>query len=468
MKKQRLILLEFNELCPDLLEKWSLEGCLPNFRRFYENSEVFITTSDAENAQHLNPWVQWYSIHTGLDCQQHKVFNLTEGPKANHKDIWQMLLDNKKTVINCSSMNAKRFDRPGSMFLPDPWCTGEQAFPDELNIFYKVVANAVQEHTNEDNSRSIVDNLSFLNFLIMHGLRFQTIQTIIRQLISEKLINKDLTWKRAVLLDKLQFDIFKHYFRRLRPDFSTFFLNSTAHYQHSYWRYMAPEFFTSCTSDEDISKFKNCILFGYQEMDKLLGEFFKFEKEGVTMVLATALSQQPYLKDEDMGGRRYYRPKNMELFLKRLNISFDKVEPVMTSEYMVHFKDSSSRENASQILKSMKYQGEKVVGFDPSGPNTLFFENRIHRVVPKGASIECKVTSEQTESFDFYDLFYQLDGNKSGYHHPDGVLWFKTGNHKVHNHKVSILDILPSILNYYGISINSDLPGKPLSLELMK
>ena len=33
-------------------------------------------------------------------------------------------------------------------------------------------------------------------------------------------------WKRAVLLDKLQFDVFAWYYRKIRPDFATFFLNS--------------------------------------------------------------------------------------------------------------------------------------------------------------------------------------------------------------------------------------------------
>ena len=46
-----------------------------------------------------------------------------------------------------------------------------------------------------------------------------------------------------MILDQLQFDLFRRHWKRARPDFSTFFLNSTAHYQHIYWRNMEPEHF---------------------------------------------------------------------------------------------------------------------------------------------------------------------------------------------------------------------------------
>ena len=61
-----LILLEFNELCPPLLTRWMAEGRLPNFKRFHDASAVFITEADERAAPNLEPWIQWYSVHTGL------------------------------------------------------------------------------------------------------------------------------------------------------------------------------------------------------------------------------------------------------------------------------------------------------------------------------------------------------------------------------------------------------------------
>src|ERR1051326_3715255 len=114
---RKIILLEFNELCPSLLEKWMGEGRLPNFKAFHQDSEVYTTEADEQKPPHLEPWVQWYSIHTGLSYRQHGVAHLTDGPKAGHTDIWRILLANGKSVANCSSMNARGLSAPGSFFL---------------------------------------------------------------------------------------------------------------------------------------------------------------------------------------------------------------------------------------------------------------------------------------------------------------------------------------------------------------
>ena len=226
---------------------------------------------------------------------------------------------------------------------------------------------------------------------------------------------------------------------------------------------MSPDSFTSVPTPDEISTYKDCILFGYQQMDKLLEDFFKFEKEGVTLILATALSQQPYLKGEDIGGRSYYRPKNIKSLFDTLKITSDKIFPVMTHQYSVHFKDNHSKEMAFKALKSLKYEGQSVFNFDPSLPNTLVFANQIHHEIPEDARIG--VEGEPKKSFGYYDLFYKLDVKKSAYHHPDGVLWFKTDQHKVHDQKVSVLDIPTTLLNYYNIPIKSELTGKVLPVQ---
>ncbi|MCO6419543.1 hypothetical protein JYK14_25745 [Siccirubricoccus sp. KC 17139] len=43
---RRIILIEFNELCPGLLNRWMAEGRLPNFRRFHDSAQVLTGTAD--------------------------------------------------------------------------------------------------------------------------------------------------------------------------------------------------------------------------------------------------------------------------------------------------------------------------------------------------------------------------------------------------------------------------------------
>lgn len=456
MTGERVILLEFNEICPQLLDKFMSEGSLPNFRRFYDNSDIYVTQADITDTSELEPWIQWYSIHTGLDHKEHGVFSLTDGPRASHEDIWRVLLRHGKKVGNCGSMNSKGFNAPGSFFLPDPWCTSEPASPSELGIFHKSIARQVQEYTNKGaNVLSTGELIRFLTFLLLHGLRSKTVSRILHQLIYEKLIDGNIAWKRAVLLDKLQFDVFRFYTNKLRPDFATFFINSTAHYQHTYWRHMFPESFATKPSASEIAQYKNAILFGYQEMDKLLFDVFRLARDGTKLILASALSQKAFLKRDESGGQHFYRLRNVDSLLQTLGISHESVLPVMTHQYVVTFKDQSNADEAMKTLKKLTYEGSELFGFGRAEPKTIYFGSQVFSVVSKEAAIQ--VEGSDGRAIPFYDVFYRIEGTKSGCHHPDGVLWIYTGKHKVHAEKVSVLDIFPTVLNLCGVHPGAEL-----------
>src|ERR1041385_6678128 len=121
-----VILLEFNELCPALLDKWMRQRLLPNFSAFYGRSEVYTTVADELSPPHLEPWIQWYSLHTGLPYRVHGVSHLTDGPRADVQDVWSLLQQHGLTVWNCSSMNARALRGADAYYLPDPWCDSEK------------------------------------------------------------------------------------------------------------------------------------------------------------------------------------------------------------------------------------------------------------------------------------------------------------------------------------------------------
>lgn len=445
---KRLLLLEFNELCPSLLDRWIAEGELPNFQKFRDASEAYVTVADAEPPA-LEPWIQWYSIHTGLSYDQHGVFSLTDGPKAGHTDIWEILRGAGLKTASCCSMNTKGFAAPGLFYLADPWCTTEAAYPDELNTFHGFVSETVREYTNPNRARRLGDVARFMGFLTTHGLRARSVRDTMAQLCSEKLIDRSLAWRRPAVLDWLQRDVFLHYYKRMKPDFATFFLNSTAHLQHSYWRYMEPEYFEGKPSAEDIRKYRGAILFGYRNMDRLLGDFFRIEDENVTLVLASALSQQPFLKHETSGGQHFYRPRDVDHLLAALQIRPNQVQSVMTHQYVIEFNDRTERDEAFGRLKGVTWEGEEVFGIRKHSENTLYFGNQLRTTVAQDAQVS--LSRGANETWPFYELFYMIEQTKSGSHHPDGVLWFKTGGGRIHQNKVSVLDVLPTVLDFFGV-----------------
>lgn len=79
--------------------------------------------------------------------------------------------------------------------------------------------------------------------------------------------------------------------------------------------------------------------FRYQRMDSILGDFAKLEADGVTFVLATALSQQPYLEAEGRGGQYFYRPRDIGGFPAEFGIVNDELLSIMAHQYMIHIGD---------------------------------------------------------------------------------------------------------------------------------
>jgi len=186
----KILLLEFNELSPKLLDMWMAEGKLPNFKRFYEASKVYISKPDVESDAYLEPWIQWYSMHVGVSYDEHKVFNLTDGAKTDDLDIWTHLKNHGKKVASFASMNTKAFEGAGNLYLPDPWCTGEAAFPADLNIYQNFITENVQEHTNKDKKSGLGYYAHFLSFMLKNGLELRTIFKILKQLCVEKIFDK--------------------------------------------------------------------------------------------------------------------------------------------------------------------------------------------------------------------------------------------------------------------------------------
>lgn len=241
-KNDQVILLELNELSPQLLAKFIEEGELPNFKKLLAGSTSYITDANC-GVENLEPWIQWVTLHTGLSFEEHKVHRLGEAHKLDSKNIWDILSEHGKKSWLCGSMNAK-WDRNDTnvITLPDPWSTDAVASPESLQPFYNFVRANVQEHSNEKYKLSLTDNLQFIIFMITHGLSITTCKKILKA-VFRQITKSEACWKKATVLDWLQFDVFIYMYKQHKPNFSTFFSNSTAHFQHKYWRYMEPEKF---------------------------------------------------------------------------------------------------------------------------------------------------------------------------------------------------------------------------------
>jgi hypothetical protein len=280
-----------------------------------------------------------------------------------------------------------------------------------------------------------------------HGLSPKTMAATAQQLLSE--VRGLDRWKRAVILDKLQFDVFRWYYQKIKPRFSTFFLNSTAHYQHFYWRNMEPEIFTVQMSPEDAAKYESAILFGYKEMDGLVGRLMDLVDRETTMVFCTALSQQPYLKFEESGGRHFYRPTSFEALVQFAGIASGfQVAPVMAHQFHLYLETEAAAKEAEVKMRALAVNGRQAMAVERSGTQ-VFCGCHISENLPEETSLE----ATNGTSAKFFGLFYKVEGMKSGMHHPDGMLWIREPGRRPSHHaeKMPLAAVAPTLLDLLGI-----------------
>ncbi len=458
-----IIVLEFNELTPALIERFIEAGDLPGFARLRSESTVCITDAE-ERAPNLEPWIQWVSVHTGLSYREHRVFLLGEGAKLAAPRIWDVVADAGERAWVCGSMNsaitARR--RENLYLLPDPWSAEvEPNPPDQFEAYFNFVRAQVQEYTRDKPPLHAADYLRFIRFMVSAGLSPRTVTDTVRQLAGE--LERGTRWRRAPILDRLQWDAFRHFYRKLRPAIATFFVNSTAHYQHFYWRDMDPQTFELPPDPGRDVGAAEAIRFGYQRMDRIVQEALALAGDEATVVLCTALSGQPLLKYDVDGGKQIIRVNEIEGLLSYLGIAGKPgYAPVMSEEFHLIFANEGDARDAEARLSSLQTAaGEPVMAVSRQDAD-LLCGVKLLAMPPAGADVTSPFSNRPER---FAALFYAAQGAKSGMHHPDGMLWIRTPSrrHQVVARKVSLREIAPTLLALSGVDTPFRFPAPPMA-----
>jgi hypothetical protein len=454
----RVILLEFNELSPTLIQQFIQQGVLPNFARLHRESYTYVTEAE-ETEPNLEPWIQWVTVHTGLSYKQHGVFTLGDGHKLDAPRVWDLVSNAGRRVLVFGSMNAAYGQPFNGIVLPDPWSTGITPLPmEELEPYMHFVRGQVQEYIADSTNISALDTLRFIGFMATHGLSVRTISAIICQLRDER--SDRGRWKRASILDRLQWDVFRYYYRKSEPAFATFFLNSTAHYQHVYWRNMDSAPFSVKPSEADQREYSFAVRFGYQQMDKIVGDCLDMAGPTTTLVLSSALSQQPCLKYESTGGKTFYKILNPDHFFELVGIRSNYTyAPVMSEEFHLYMSTEDNARDAVERLAALQVGGKRAFLASSRG-NEVFAGCQIYHTL----SDDEMLTGLKGKAVPFSRYFYKADITKSGMHHPDGILWIRIPirKHSVHEPKVPLRVVAPTLLHLLGLPKLETMSGEIL------
>ncbi len=437
LNDKKIIVAEFNELVPHLVEKFMNEGHMPNFKKLANISSCYITDAN-QTGEDLNPWIQWVTVHTGLTPEEHGVYRLNEAKKCEGKYIWDKLSNEGEYSLVFGSMNGCIQDSFLGTYLPDPWDKVTKP-SDNLQSYFEFIRAYVQG--NPDASK--VSPFQFLKFMLSNGLTLKTCYKIAHQLVSEK-IDPRKKWKRACLLDWIQLDVFRSLYKKNSPKFSTIFSNSTAHIQHTLWAESFPEDFP-----HDVNKKMpdNPMLDAYKNHDEILGDLLKLKAENVDIAICTALSQQPYTKNT----KCFYHINHFQTFLSKLNVLGEpSYVPVMAEQFHLKFSNELDVQKAFEHLSKFEmpdssyfYEGSNKVFSMSIEENTLHIKCRCSTPVKEKTSFFNVETNKQ---YPFYDMFYLMDDQKTGIHHPHGIFWITNTNMNTKNEIIPLEHVYNKIL----------------------
>ena len=429
----KLILLELNEINFDIVNKYLESGeQLDNFEKLFLGD--LISTSSEKKYSHLEPWIQWASVHTGKTFEEHKIFRLGDIADSSETQIFEKVEKAGFKVGAISPMNTKNNLINPAYFVPDPWTNTLS----DNSLLSRMLSYSISQAVN-DNAQSKITfkTLVFLSISLLISLKFIDLVKI--SFFAATSLFKP--WRKALFLDLALFKIHQYHLEKKLPNFSTLFLNAGAHIQHHY-------FFNSKVLKKTLKnpkwyiyEKKDPVLDMLKTYDFIIGELLKIKE--YEKIIATGLSQEPYDKIEF-----YYRLKNHNSFLNKIGLNFKKVYPRMTRDFLISFDSNEDALEAEKILSEIKVNNkDKLFGeIDNRGKN-LFVTLTFDKEIFKKTYVEIK--GKKINVFN-KTAFVAI---KNGMHHEKGYAFFtnKISSFAPSNYK-HVKNIHGTILNYFNIS----------------
>jgi len=376
-----LIFLELNEVNFEFVEHYARAGRLPAFARLL-GEHGYARTRSEELYEHIEPWIQWFTVHTGKSYAEHKVFRLGDGARAGVAQIWEQLAGRGLKVGAFSPMNAGNAVADAAFFVPDPWTRTEVRAPQLMRAAYEAICQAVG-----DNARGRITPRSALR--LAAGLAAYARLRNWPRYLGEGLAGLRRHWPRAVFLDRFLGDCFLRLWRGTRPDFATVFLNGAAHLQHHYL-FNSAAYRGPCRNPAwYLPQGVDPVLEVYRLYDSLLAEC-RALRPSPRLMIATGLHQDPVDEPEF-----YWRLRDHAAFLRAIGCEFLSVEPRMSRDFLVVCRSTAAAAaSAARLASGRAPDGLPLFAVDNRGESlfvTLAYPREVKPASPvrfDGAAVE--------------------------------------------------------------------------------
>ena len=131
----------------------------------------------------------------------------------------------------------------------------------------------------------------------------------------------------------------------------------------------------------------------------------------------------------------------------------------MSEEFHLVFENERDARAAEQQLAAITIDGRPAMRAHRDG-NDILAGCGVFDRLDGDPVLRAPGAADQT----FLELFYLADGLKSGMHHPDGILWIRGAGrgHRVHQARIPLRSVAPTILSMFGIDASDQMSGRPL------
>jgi hypothetical protein len=472
---RKVLLLEFNEITWSLIDPMIARGRLPNLARMRREG-AWGSPEALEKPPHLDPWITWVTVHTGVDRSVHGATVLEQDSATiTAKRSWDYVSEAGKSVGVFGSISAYPPRPVAGFMVPGPFAPGSETYPEYLRPVQDLNRRYTQVHNKIEQGSGVFGMAREAMDVFRLGLSAATAGRIVQQLAVEK-ARPHLRWKRVGLQPLVNFDVFSTLYQRYRPDFATWHTNHAAHYMHHYWRAMDDSKFPVPSTPEEKIKYGEAVEHGYDLCDELLGRFLRMVDKDTVVVLASSMGQQPYVSDLYPEGKIAVRFKDLWKILAIVGADkgprgVTEVVPTMLPQYNVTIPDAAVRTRVRDLLRAARCQGgtyPDAIHVEETGEILTLTPRALARLDPErpvrytfpGATFAKK------EGYDLDELFAcDAPTPKEGMHHPRGMVIFHGAGIRqgMEIANVSPLDLLPTMLSMLDISPPRALPGRVLS-----
>ena len=464
---RKVLLLEINEITWTILDPLLKAGKLPAFARVL-NEGVRSAPEAIERPPHLDPWISWVTLHTGVDRSVHGAAILGQDD-IHAKRTWDYVVDAGKSIGIFGSISAYPPRPVPGFMVPGPFSPTSDTYPAFLSPALDLNRRYTQVHLKTEEQGGLLEMAERVRDLVSLGLQPSTILKVAEQLAREK-IDPQSHWRRVGLQPQINFDFFKGLYTKYRPDFATWHTGHCAHYMHHYWRAWDDSQFKHPASPAEKKHFGGAIEYGYKLADDLLGRFMDMADDRTVIAVASGLGMQPYVMDLYPKGKINLRMKSPRQILEIVGArGVTEVVPAMTPQWNIRIPRAEDRAQAKELL-------EKAYSTGNVRPHTFHVAEtgELLTVTPIAiAKTDAEVRyffpdapNAKAGGYSLDDLFAADQPTpKEAMHHPQFVftLWGSGICAGVDVPNTTALDIAPTLLTLMGIPVPSIMKGRVLS-----